>query len=244
MISAAFLQKVCPTLSAAKAATLAAGLWPAMQSGNVVGKERECAFIAQTAHETCSYQFVEEIWGPTPAQRRYEGRADLGNTQAGDGYRFRGRGYIQITGRANYRKFGKAIGADLENNPDLASRPDVAARIAVAYWLSRGLNELADAGNFKEITRRINGGYNGLADRQRYYALALANFDSERRVFLYNGKGYVVWDRKPGGIYGGLPLTDDLFTQLALVYPAGTKTTYQNVKLEVAADGAFLLNKF
>ena len=92
---------------------------------------------------------MEEIWGPTPAQCRYEPptrlAAGLGNTEPGDGKRFKGRGPIQLTGRANYRVFGNALGLDLVGNPALAATKEVAFRIAGLYWRSGGLNALADS---------------------------------------------------------------------------------------------------
>jgi predicted chitinase len=137
---------------------------------------RAAAFIAQLAHESGEFRWMEEIWGPTPAQRRYEPpstlAARLGNTQPGDGTRFKGRGPIQLTGRANYQRFGQLLGIDLIAQPQRAASPDVAFRIAALYWANRGLNPLADAGDFREITRRINGGFNGLADRIKYFERA------------------------------------------------------------------------
>ena len=102
----------------------------------------------------------------------YEGRRDLGNTQPGDGVRYKGRGPIQLTGRNNYRAAGQALGLPLEQNPTLASRPDVGFRIAGWFWKTRGLNALADQGAFTTISERINGGHNGLADRYAYWARA------------------------------------------------------------------------
>ena len=99
----------------------------------------------------------------------------LGNTEAGDGRLFKGRGPIQITGRANYRRFGDLLGVDLVASPERAAQPDLAFRIAGLYWSKKGLNELADQATpeaFREITRRINGGFNGLADRQQFYDTA------------------------------------------------------------------------
>lgn len=140
---------------------------------------REAAFIAQLAHESGELRFMEEIWGPTAAQRRYEPPSTLatrlGNTETGDGKRFKGRGPIQITGRANYNQFGDLLGLDLVADPPRAAVPDVAFRIAGLFWSKKGLNELADLAtteSFREITRRINGGFNGLADRQRFYEVA------------------------------------------------------------------------
>lgn len=125
-------------------------------------------FLAQTAHESMGFTKLEEIWGPTTAQKKYEGRRDLGNTRKGDGYRYRGRGIIQLTGRANYREYGKILGLDLENDPDLAAEPDVAVRIALEYWRVRGLNIFADVDDILTITRKINGGLNGIEDRRTY----------------------------------------------------------------------------
>lgn len=129
-------------------------------------------FLAQATHETGDFCYMRELWGPTPAQKRYEGRKDLGNINPGDGHRFMGRGIFQLTGRANYRDTGKALGIDLEDNPELAARPDLSVRIACHYWLTRGLNALADADDLRTITKKINGGFNGLHDRERCLARA------------------------------------------------------------------------
>ncbi len=139
---------------------------------------RAAAFLAQIGHESGELVWMQELWGPTAAQKRYEPPSTLatrlGNTQPGDGARFKGRGPIQITGRANYRRYGKLLGVDLLSEPERAAAPELCFRIAGVYWQRNGLNQLADAGEFDEITRRINGGQNGQADRQRLYALALA----------------------------------------------------------------------
>lgn len=139
---------------------------------------RMAAFLAQIAHESGRLVYAREIWGPTPAQARYEGRADLGNVKAGDGKTYMGRGLIQITGRANYaaatvgmRSYADAV-PDFEANPALLEQPQWAVASAAWFWRSRGLNPLADAGEFVLITRRINGGTNGLADRQAFWAKA------------------------------------------------------------------------
>lgn len=123
-------------------------------------------FVGQAAHESGSFRFMREIWGPTPAQVRYEGRADLGNTQAGDGKRFMGRGIFQLTGRANYRDMAMRTGQPLVDHPELVETPDLAVLTACIYWQSRKLSALADAGKDDEITRRINGGTNGIVDRR------------------------------------------------------------------------------
>ena len=145
----------------------------AMNRYQIVGAKRVAAFIAQIGHESGQLKYVKEIWGPTAAQTRYEGRADLGNTQPGDGSKYRGRGLIQITGRANYKACGEALGLDLVNQPELLEKPQHACMSAAWFWATKGLSTLADEGKFETITRRINGGVNGLADRQMLYARAL-----------------------------------------------------------------------
>lgn len=134
---------------------------------------RLAAFLAQLAHESGEYRWMEEIWGPTPAQLGYEGRADLGNVHPGDGARFKGHGPIQITGRANHKACGAYLGIDLERDPRLLTRPEYATASAVWFWrFGNGkvdLNLLADRGWFKTITRIINGGLNGLSDRRLYW---------------------------------------------------------------------------
>ncbi|WP_413052125.1 glycoside hydrolase family 19 protein [Pseudomonas bubulae] len=145
----------------------------AMSRYQIVGAKRIAAFLAQIGHESGQLKYVKEIWGPTKAQAKYEGRVDLGNTVKGDGSKYRGRGLIQITGRANYAECGEALGLDLINHPELLEKPQHACMSAAWFWASRGLNTLADAGDFSKITSRINGGQNGAADRQALYARAL-----------------------------------------------------------------------
>ena len=155
------------------AGVFAPALNTAMNRYQIVGSKRVAAFIAQIGHESGQLKYVKEIWGPTKAQARYEGRADLGNTQPGDGSKFRGRGLIQITGRANYKACGEALALDLVNHPELLEKPQHACMSAAWFWASRGLNTLADAGEITKISKRINGGLNGLADRQALYDTAL-----------------------------------------------------------------------
>ncbi len=119
-------------------------------------------FMAQVAHESGSFKYMEEI----ASGSAYEGRADLGNTQPGDGKLFKGRGPIQITGRNNYRTFGRQLGIDIERHPELAAVPSIGLHLACAYWGNRSLNALADKDLTEDITRRINGRLNGLADRK------------------------------------------------------------------------------
>jgi len=144
----------------------------AMSKHGIVTIARIAAFIAQVGHESGQLRYVREIWGPTAQQAAYEGRADLGNTVPGDGSKYRGRGLIQITGRANYAACGEAMGLDLVNQPTLLEQPQYAAMSAAWFWSTRGLNTLADQGQFVKITRRINGGVNGLEDRLQLWERA------------------------------------------------------------------------
>lgn len=144
----------------------------AMAAYSVDTPERQAAFLAQVGHESGYLIYVKELWGQTPAQTGYEGRSDLGNSQPGDGYRYRGRGLIQVTGRSNYSRVGIALGLDLVGHPELLEQPAYAAMSAGWFWQSHGCNELADANQFEQITRRINGGLNGQPDRLAIWAKA------------------------------------------------------------------------
>src|SRR5262245_17912134 len=181
MVTADQLQSIMPGLSAKRNNDFLPFLQAAMNEFAIDPPPRAAAFLAQIAHESGQLRFMEEIWGPTDAQERYEPPSSLatklGNTEPGDGKRFKGRGPIQITGRANYRRFGDLLQVDLVSQPARAADPDLAFRIAGLFWSKKGLNELADQASsdaFREITRRINGGFNGLADRQKFYAAACA----------------------------------------------------------------------
>lgn len=159
------LRQIMPNCAAAKRADYLPYIQQAMQEFQITSYLREAAFLAQLAHESGELRYMEEI----ASGAAYEGRKDLGNTQPGDGKRYKGRGPIQLTGRANYQKYGDLLGLDLINNPTIAATPQVGFRIAGQFWQLNGLNPLADQQNFKQITKRINGGYNGLDDRTMYY---------------------------------------------------------------------------
>lgn len=169
MITDQQLNQIMPHLSAANRNLYLPHLDSAMEEFDINNELRAAAFLGQLAHESGELRYMEEI----ASGSAYEGRHDLGNTQLGDGKRFKGRGPIQLTGRANYAKYGKLLGVDLISNPKLAATPEVAFRIAAQYWKLNKLNELADQRKYKEITKRINGGYNGLDDRIKYYDRAL-----------------------------------------------------------------------
>ena len=138
---------------------------PAMERGGITSPVRIAAFIAQLAHESGDYLWMQELADGSA----YEGRRDLGNVLPGDGPRFKGHGPIQITGRANHRACGQALGIDAEANPLLLTQPKYGTAAAVWFWtVGNGqidLNLLADRGWFTTITRVVNGGRNGLEDR-------------------------------------------------------------------------------
>lgn len=151
--------------AAPRAVTYAPLLDAAMKEFSIDTPRRQAAFLAQLAHESGSLRYTRELADGIA----YNGRADLGNTHPGDGPRYRGRGLLQITGRANYRDCGVALGVDLITSPELLELPEGACRSAGWFWKSRGLNQFADTDAFGALTRRINGGYNGLDDRIQHW---------------------------------------------------------------------------
>lgn len=136
----------------------------AMVEGVLFGERAEY-FLAQVAHESGGFRWLEEIADGSA----YNGRRDLGNHHGENfGTRYKGRGILQLTGFYNYRRFGEMLGVDLVNNPKTAAHAATSARVAVAYWTDRGLNALSDRSDFKGVTKAINGGYNGYEDRLKW----------------------------------------------------------------------------
>ncbi|MEW6737920.1 MAG: glycoside hydrolase family 19 protein [Acidobacteriota bacterium] len=168
-ISTEQLQAIIPKLKAQQIADYLPHLNAAMAEAEINTPLRQAAFLAQLAHESGELKYFEEI----ASGAAYEGRRDLGNVNPGDGKRYKGRGPIQLTGRANYRRAGLALGVDLEGEPERAATSELGFRIAAWYWQSRDLNTLADKGLFDKITYKINGGLNGKAERDKYYQRAL-----------------------------------------------------------------------
>lgn len=162
------IRRLGPTLSPAKAAEISRALNAAMAEAGIRTNLAKAAFLAQLAHESGGFKYMREL----DSGERYEGRRDLGNTQPGDGRRYKGRGFIQVTGRSNYTQASAALGLDLVGNPELAESVENAARISAWYWKTRNITEPADRGDFIRVTRLINGGTNGLADREQRYAQA------------------------------------------------------------------------
>ena len=169
----------------------------AMSGYQIVGTKRIAAFVAQVGHESghlvrlvenlnYSADALRRIWPSrfnaelaSTAARKPEQIANIaygkrmGNTEQGDGWKYRGRGLIQITGKNNYRACGEALGLYLIAQPELLEKPQHACMSAAWFWATNGLNTLVDAGKFDAITQRINGGQNRAADRQALYAKAL-----------------------------------------------------------------------
>lgn len=164
MIALEQLSKCVPACPGTLLSACYAYLAQAFEEFEINTPARQAAALAQMAWESNSFRDMTE----RSDGKCYEGRRDLGNTYPGDGPRFIGRGVIQLTGRANYAAASKALGVNLEDNPEQASSLPVAFRSAGWYWKAHGLNELADQGTpdaFDRITRRINGGLNGKAGR-------------------------------------------------------------------------------
>lgn len=176
-VDAQTLREVAPRFSGApgerQAAIIAAVgevLAPTLAEYAIDSRLRIAHFLGQTCHESAGFRTTVEFANG----EAYEGRADLGNTQPGDGPRYKGRGLIQLTGRANYRSYGPPLDLDLERFPERAAEPVLSLRIACEYWKRRQLNALCDADDIVTLTRRINGGTNGLDDRRRLTAKAKA----------------------------------------------------------------------
>lgn len=144
-------------------------------SANGIHGTELAQFLAQCAHESANFKNMEEIGSPAYFAKKYDPKYApktariLGNTQIGDGERYKGRGFIQLTGRDNYKRAGQALNLPLEANPDLAARPDVAAVVAVWYWKNRVANKVKNFNNTKQATKAINPAMKGIADRQEKF---------------------------------------------------------------------------
>ncbi|MGC9502992.1 C39 family peptidase [Baaleninema sp.] len=132
-----------------------------LEERGILNKPTLIAALATISVETNGFQPIKEWGGPQYFTDMYEGREDLGNIYPGDGVRFHGRGFVQITGRANYKHYGEKLGVDLENNPDLALDPDVASKILVEYFWERSVDQRALEGDWQGVRRAVNGGLNG-----------------------------------------------------------------------------------
>lgn len=160
-ITAEQLAAIVPQIPSDKVTTYAGLLNAAMVSGGIDSPVRKAAFVAQLVVESDSFRTFEEY----ASGRAYEGRAELGNTQPGDGERYKGRGAIQVTGRHNYESVSQATGIDFVSNPELVAAPEYAFTTAVWYWTSRHLNQTADNSGIVRVSELVNGGHHGLAER-------------------------------------------------------------------------------
>jgi putative chitinase len=174
-IDAQTMTEIAPRFSGAKAAAQAriiseagAALRTTLGAYDISTRLRIAHFLGQTCHESAGFRATEEF----ASGEAYEGRKDLGNTQEGDGPRFKGRGLLQLTGRANYREYGKALKLDLEKNPVIAAQPAISLLIACEYWKRRKINADCDRDDIEAVTRKINGGLNGIADRRGFTSRA------------------------------------------------------------------------
>ncbi|MEM9908819.1 MAG: DUF4231 domain-containing protein, partial [Cyanobacteria bacterium P01_D01_bin.44] len=149
------------------------GILSALEEYAILDKQVLVGILATVRVETGGLKPVHE-WGGESYWSRYEGRQDLGNVNAGDGIKYHGRGYIQLTGRANYRTYGKKLNVDLENNPDLAVDPKVSAQVLAAYFKERGVATAARAGDWRRVRKLVNGGYHGWDVFSKYVERAKA----------------------------------------------------------------------
>lgn len=183
-----FILSVAPRFTGAKAraqarivGAISAIFAPTLDSYEINSKLRIAHFMGQVTHECAGFTTTQEF----ASGSAYEGRKDLGNIHPGDGRRYKGRGLIQLTGRANHREFGERLGLPLEDHPDLAAEPVTALKIACEYWKARGINIAADMDDLIKVTRLVNGGLNGLEDRRKYLQkakAALMNMRSDLRL--------------------------------------------------------------
>ena len=168
-ITAEILLKIAPQAKHSVVEGLAQFMTNAFIAYGIDTEKEVKYFLGQAAHETDGFKTLTEY----ASGRAYNGREDLGNRKGThDGETYRGRGIFQITGRFNYEKYGKKLGKDLINHPELAASPEIAILTACEYWRDRGLSKYAEADDIKGLTKRINGGYNGLDSREIYTARA------------------------------------------------------------------------
>ncbi len=172
-----FILKVAPRFSGARArqqerivSAISGSLARLLEEAAIDTPLRVAHFMAQATHESAGFRTTEEFADGSA----YEGRKDLGNVLQGDGPRFKGRGLLQLTGRNNYRAVGRALGLPLEDEPEIAADPVTSLRIACYFWRCHRINVPADKDDLAAVTRIVNGGLNGLAERRLYLERAKA----------------------------------------------------------------------
>ncbi len=165
-ITGAQLRAMLPAIPAARFTAALAGVNTILAEASIDTPHGAAMLVAQLGHESGSFRYLVELADGLAYEPGTRVGARLGNTEPGDGPRYKGRGWIQLTGRANYRAAGQALGLPLEEQPELAAEPATAARTAAWFWRSRGLSDVA---GLDLVTRRINGGLNGIKDRRAKY---------------------------------------------------------------------------
>ena len=183
-LTALQVQRVCHYAPMTRIFQLLLPLNEALVAANATTPLRAALFLSQWAHETCEFRYLEEIADGNAYDLRVNPRlaAKLGNTQPGDGPRFKGRGPIQITGRAGYAKASAALGVDFVAQPQLLSDPKWGFKAAAVFWRDHGCNAPADTGDVEGCTRIINGGLTGLDFRIAYYHRAVEALGVEKGV--------------------------------------------------------------
>lgn len=187
-----FILRVAPRFSgefAAAQARIVAAISGAfastLDSYEINTRLRIAHFMGQVTHECAGFRTTEEF----ASGAKYEGRKDLGNTQKGDGKRYKGRGLLQLTGRANYRDMGKKLNLDLEGDPLLAGEPLISLRIACEYWKARKINADCDRDDLVTVTKKVNGGKNGLEDRRGFLQKAKLLLAEMEGLVVLGGQG-------------------------------------------------------
>ncbi len=223
------MREVAPTFSGAPAASQAkiitevgAVLAATLDGYNINTRLRIAHFLGQTCEESAGYRTTEEF----ASGKEYNGRKDLGNTEPGDGPRFKGRGLLQLTGRANYADYGKALGVDLLSDPTVAAQPSLSLKIACEYWKRRDINPDCDRDDAQAVTRKVNGGLNGLSDRIAFTQKAKAAIARLQAVQLSGAPA--AGETRPVLARGS---TGDAVVQL--------QTLLRDLNFAVAVDGNF-----
>jgi putative chitinase len=187
-----FILIVAPRFSGNRAAAqtrivgaLSAVIAPTFDGYEINTRMRIAHFMGQVTHECAGFSTTEEF----ASGAAYEGRDDLGNINPGDGKRYKGRGLIQLTGRANYREIGAKLMLPLEDKPELAAEPVTSLKIACEYWKNRSINAAADRDDLVKVTRLVNGGINGLEDRREYVRKAKQALAAIEGIRVATGEG-------------------------------------------------------
>lgn len=187
-----FILEVAPKFSGAKAqaqrrivSALSDQFSPVLASYEIDTFLRIAHFMGQVTHECAGFRTTEEF----ASGAAYEGRLDLGNTEPGDGKRYKGRGLLQLTGRANYRRYGDKMGLPLEDEPHIAAEPVTSLKIACEYWKDRNINVLCDRDDLIGVTKKVNGGTNGLEDRQECLRRAKTALQKRMGIIVAQDQG-------------------------------------------------------